>query len=54
LILHLRIGGRSIESLPGQGIQVVTEPRMTPWGYRAVVRDPDGRAVELYGKGEDG
>jgi lactoylglutathione lyase len=22
-------------------------PRQTPWGLRAVVRDPDGRAVEL-------
>jgi lactoylglutathione lyase len=27
---------------------VVTEPQMTTWGFRAVVRDPDGRAVELY------
>lgn len=23
-------------------------PKQTPWGLRAVVRDPDGRAVELY------
>ncbi len=29
-------------------------PEMTPRGeYRAVVSDPDGRAVELYGKGKD-
>jgi lactoylglutathione lyase len=38
-----------LESLRWLGTAVVTEPRMTPWGYRAVVRDPDGRAVELYG-----
>jgi catechol 2,3-dioxygenase-like lactoylglutathione lyase family enzyme len=44
--------GRVVESLRGIGTPVVTEPRATPWGYRAVVRDPDGRAVELYGTGE--
>lgn len=27
---------------------IVTEPQVTEWGLRAVVRDPDGRAVELY------
>lgn len=26
---------------------VVTQPRQTPWGMRAVVRDADGRTVEL-------
>jgi predicted enzyme related to lactoylglutathione lyase len=41
--------GRVLESLRGLGTPVVTESRVTPWGYRAVVRDPDGRAVELYG-----
>lgn len=30
------------------GGSVVTEPTETPWGLRAVVKDPDGRAVELY------
>jgi predicted enzyme related to lactoylglutathione lyase len=25
----------------------VTPPQETPWGWRAVMRDPDGRAVEL-------
>jgi len=45
--------GRVLESLRGTGALVVTEPRMTPWGYRAVIRDPDGRAVELYGAGEE-
>ena len=24
-------------------------PKQTDWGLRAVVKDPDGRAVELYG-----
>jgi lactoylglutathione lyase len=27
---------------------VLTEPKMSTWGVRAVVRDPDGRAVEIY------
>lgn len=27
---------------------VVAKPKETPWGLRAVVRDPDGRSVELY------
>jgi lactoylglutathione lyase len=44
--------GRVMVTLRGLGTSVVTEPRVTPWGYRAVVRDPDGRAVELYGMGE--
>ena len=26
---------------------VSSAPKQTPWGLRAVVRDPDGRAVEL-------
>jgi lactoylglutathione lyase len=27
---------------------IISEPRKSEWGVRAVVRDPDGRAVELY------
>ena len=27
---------------------IVHPPRQTPWGMRALVRDPDGRRVELY------
>jgi lactoylglutathione lyase len=42
---------RVLKQLRGLGTPIVTDPRMTAWGYRAVVRDPDGRAVELYGKG---
>ncbi len=37
-----------VQSLARFGNIVVTPPRQTAWGYRAVVRDPDGRAVELY------
>jgi predicted enzyme related to lactoylglutathione lyase len=29
------------------GATVVSRPKATEWGYRAIVRDPDGRAVEL-------
>ena len=29
------------------GSPVVTPPQKSEWGYRAVVRDPDGRAVEI-------
>ena len=28
--------------------EVSREPENTPWGRRAVVRDPDGRSIELY------
>lgn len=37
-----------LQALRAFGARVVTEPRGTDWGFRAVVRDPDGRAVELY------
>jgi lactoylglutathione lyase len=37
-----------VEAIHAIGAPVLTEPQETPWGYRAVVRDPDGRAVELY------
>lgn len=36
------------EVLEAIDVPVVSEPGMTAWGYRAVVRDPDGRAVEFY------
>jgi predicted enzyme related to lactoylglutathione lyase len=29
------------------GTPVIRQPQTTSWGFRAVVRDPDGRAVEL-------
>jgi predicted enzyme related to lactoylglutathione lyase len=43
---------RVLEALRDLDTPVASAPRATPWGYRAVVRDPDGRAVELYGKAE--
>ena len=39
---------RVMEVLSLSGVPTVRSPESTPWGYRAVVRDPDGRAVELY------
>ncbi len=35
-------------SLQAVGAPIIEAPRDTAWGRRAVVRDPDGRAVELY------
>jgi catechol 2,3-dioxygenase-like lactoylglutathione lyase family enzyme len=37
-----------VEALREGGTVIASEPRQTAWGLRAVVRDPDGRAVELY------
>jgi lactoylglutathione lyase len=36
-----------VEALQALDTPVVTEPQASEWGFRAVVRDPDGRAVEL-------
>ena len=38
----------TIRSLEADGATVVSKPKPTAWGNRAVVRDPDGRSVELY------
>ena len=40
--------GRVLESLEAAGTPAISPPKETAWGKRAVVRDPDGRAVELY------
>jgi hypothetical protein len=40
--------GEVVQALKALGAPVVTEPGATQWGIRAVVRDPDGRAIELY------
>jgi predicted enzyme related to lactoylglutathione lyase len=40
-----------IQALQGIGTKIVTPPRKTAWGLQAVVRDPDGRAVDLSQKG---
>lgn len=37
-----------VESLQASGTPVTSPPTKTAWGYRAVLQDPDGRAVELY------
>jgi hypothetical protein len=37
-----------VQALQPLGTHVVTEPQATQWGFRAVVRVPDGRAFELY------
>jgi predicted enzyme related to lactoylglutathione lyase len=36
-----------IQALEGIGTNIVTPPKETAWGLQAVVRDPDGRSVEL-------
>ncbi len=38
-------------ALKALGTPVVTEPKATERGYRAVVLDPDGRSVELHQEG---
>ncbi len=37
----------ALEALEPLGVRILTPPRTTPWGRRAVVQDPDGRAVEI-------
>lgn len=39
-----------IEALEVQNIEVLQKAKKTAWGYRAVVKDPDGRKVELVEK----
>ena len=36
-----------VQALQGIGTKVETPPKETAWGFQAVVRDPNGRAVEL-------
>jgi predicted enzyme related to lactoylglutathione lyase len=36
-----------VEKLRRLGAQILTEPQTSEWGRRAVVQDPDGRAIEL-------
>ena len=37
-----------IENAPSVGGRVIQAAKETPWGYMALVEDPDGRKVELY------
>lgn len=39
---------QSVERLGMAGAEIVSPPKSGEWGLRAVVRDPDGRGVELY------
>lgn len=39
---------QTVETLRSAGAPIIAEPKKTEWGTRTVVRDPDGRAVELY------
>ncbi|MEX0825681.1 MAG: VOC family protein [Acidimicrobiia bacterium] len=40
--------GEVVEALRAGGARVIQEPAQYPWGLRAVVQDPDGRAIEVY------
>ena len=44
--------GFAVDDLPAALTELEEPPtaKKTAWGWRAVVRDPDGRAVELYQK----
>jgi hypothetical protein len=39
----------SVESWIAAGGSVVSAPKPSPWGLRAVLADPDGREIELIG-----
>jgi len=39
-----------IESLSRQDLSPLKKAKQSEWGMRAVVKDPDGRSVELYSK----
>ena len=53
LVGSLRLGfgvasvDRTVETLKQRRVKIVTEPRDSPWGRRAVVADPNGNRVEL-------
>ena len=38
---------RAVAELAAQGVIIVSKPRDSEWGRRAVVADPDGNRVEL-------
>ena len=37
----------TLKAIAEIGATVLTAPQASPWGKRAVVQDPDGRAIEL-------
>ena len=38
----------AVEAAVGVGATVIQQPDDYPWGRRAVLRDPDGRPVEVF------
>ena len=40
--------GYVLESLWRRGLSPLKKAKQTEWGLRAVVKDPDGRSIELY------
>lgn len=38
---------KTLGALRRAGAKVLVEPQKVPWGRRAIVKDPDGRKVEL-------
>lgn len=38
----------TIQHIEEQGGQIISVPKQTEWGYTAIVKDPDGRSVELH------
>lgn len=47
--LSLRLGFevKNLDEIIGRLSEVVSPPKRSEWGYRAVVADPEGRRVEL-------
>lgn len=37
-----------VNALSAAGAPTISPPKQTAWGHRAVVKDPDGRRIELY------
>ena len=38
-----------VKLLRENGVKIISEPAQTEFGYNAIVEDPDGRKIELYG-----
>ena len=38
----------TMSKLERAGINIIVPPRETPYGYYGLVKDPDGRSVELH------
>jgi predicted enzyme related to lactoylglutathione lyase len=40
----------TMTTLNDKGVEFVSEPMQTDYGFMAIVKDPDGRRIELYKK----